>query len=113
MQDWKWALTPTHAGLVRTIEQMSCGLLVEDEKGNILYVNQRILEWSGYQVHDLQGCPVEKLVPPELHGFWRPSVIAPTRAISARASVLSNVETDEPSRSPCPHREPTPRTASA
>jgi PAS domain S-box-containing protein len=67
MPDWKWAITPTHAGLVRTIEQMSCGLIVEDEQGKILYVNKRILEWSGYQVHELEGKPVEILVPPELH----------------------------------------------
>jgi len=67
MPDWKWAITPTHAGLVRTIEQMSCGLIIENEKGEILYVNQRILEWSGYGVHELEGKPVELLVPPELH----------------------------------------------
>ena len=65
--DWEWAIAPTHAGLVRTIEQMSCGLVVEDEKGCILYVNQRILEWSGHEVHELEGSPVEILVPQELH----------------------------------------------
>jgi PAS domain S-box-containing protein len=67
MPDWKWAITPTHAGLVRTIEQMSCGLTVEDEKGKILYANQRVLEWSGYDVSELEGRPIEVLVPPELH----------------------------------------------
>ncbi len=67
MPDWKWTLTPTRAGLVRTIEQMVCGIIVEDEKGNILYVNQRILEWSGCQVRELEGKAVETLVPPELH----------------------------------------------
>ena len=67
MPDWKWALTPTRDGLVRAIEQMNCGLIVEDRKGSIVYVNQRILEWSGYQVHELEGLPVETLVPPELH----------------------------------------------
>lgn len=67
MPDWKWAITPTHRGLIRLIEQMSCGLIVEDEKGTILYVNHRILEWSGHDVKDLEGNPVEMLVPPELH----------------------------------------------
>ena len=52
---------------MRTIEQMNCGVTVEDEKGNILYVNHRILEWSGYQVHELEGKPIETLVPLELH----------------------------------------------
>jgi PAS domain S-box-containing protein len=46
---------------------MNCGLIVEDETGNIVYVNQRILEWSGYQVDELEGRHVKTLVPPELH----------------------------------------------
>jgi len=71
MSDWKWAINPTYQGLVRTIEQMSCGLVIEDEKGNILYVNKRILEWSGHEVHELEGKPAEILVPPELHEALR------------------------------------------
>lgn len=65
--DWKWALEPTRDGLVRAIEQMNCGLIFEDAKGSIVYINQRILEWSGYQVDEIEGMPVEMLVPPELH----------------------------------------------
>jgi PAS domain S-box-containing protein len=65
--DWKWANTPTLQGVVRLIEQLNCGLIVEDEKGAIRYVNQRILKWSGYSVEDLEGNPVEMLIPEELH----------------------------------------------
>jgi PAS domain S-box-containing protein len=67
MPEWNWSLIPTREGLVRTIEEMVCGLLVEDDKGNILYVNERILEWAGCQASDLEGKPVETLVPQELH----------------------------------------------
>lgn len=67
MPDWKWAITPTHEGLVQVIQEISCGILVEDEKGCIVYANHRILEWSGYEVGELEGKPVEILVPDELH----------------------------------------------
>jgi PAS domain S-box-containing protein len=67
MPDWKWAIAPTHEGLVQVIQEMSCGFLVEDEKGHIVYANRRILEWSGFDVTDLEGQPVEILVPEELH----------------------------------------------
>ena len=66
MASWKWAISPTHAGLLRTIEELSCGLTVEDEKGAILYANERILEWSGYEVSELEGKPISMLVPAEL-----------------------------------------------
>lgn len=67
MADWKWDISPTHSALVRTIEELVCGLILEDEKGKIRYVNQRVLEWSGYQVSELEGQPVGRLVPAELH----------------------------------------------
>lgn len=67
MADWKWDISPTHSALVRTIEELVCGLILEDEKGKIRYVNQRVLEWSGYQVSELEGQPVGILVPAELH----------------------------------------------
>ncbi len=67
MADWKWSIQPTHAGLIRTIEQLNCGLMVEDADGVVLYANQRVLEWSGYEVGELEGEQVSKLVPLELH----------------------------------------------
>jgi PAS domain S-box-containing protein len=69
MPDWKWSLRPTFEGLVRTVQEMACGIIVEDEDAKILYVNQRILEWSGHLVEDLEGRSVNILVPPELHTF--------------------------------------------
>lgn len=66
MPDWKWALRPTFEGLTRAIQQMACGITVEDDQGILLYVNERILEWSGYTVPELEGKPVAMLVPEEL-----------------------------------------------
>ena len=51
---------------MQVIQEMSCGIVVEDPKGHIVYANRRILEWSGYEVSDLEGKPVEMLVPEEV-----------------------------------------------
>ena len=67
MSDWKWVVAPTQANLLRVIEQLSCGLTIEDETGCIIYANERVLEWSQYRVEELEGQPVEILVPDELH----------------------------------------------
>jgi PAS domain S-box-containing protein len=67
MTVWKWSDEPSYAMLARTIEEMSCGLIVENAAGEILYANDRILEWSGYEVAELEGEPVALLVPKELH----------------------------------------------
>jgi PAS domain S-box-containing protein len=66
MPDWKWSLEPTYKGLRRTIEKMAIGLLVEDEAGAILYANERVLEWTGYAVNELESQPVSNLLPEEL-----------------------------------------------
>jgi PAS domain S-box-containing protein len=66
MPDWKWSLEPTFVGMRRAIETMGCGVIVEDVTGTILYVNQRVLEWTGYDVPELDGLPVEQLIPEEL-----------------------------------------------
>ena len=67
MSDWKWAIDPTRDALARTIEQMSAGVIVEDQKGRIIYANERILEWSGYRIDELEGQPSEITVATELH----------------------------------------------
>jgi len=66
MPGWEWSATPTYAVLIRVIEEMNCGLLVEDEEGHVIYANKRLVEWSGFEVSELEGAPVSSLVPPEL-----------------------------------------------
>ena len=63
---WEWSKLPTYEGMLQAIEWMNCGMLVHDEDGHVLYGNQRILEWSGYSPDDLEGAPVDVLIPEEL-----------------------------------------------
>jgi len=51
------------------IETMNCGLVAEDAAGTIVFVNQKMLAWLGYEGNELLGQQVELLVPPELHQF--------------------------------------------
>jgi PAS domain S-box-containing protein len=67
MPDWKWSVHPTYKGLIRAIEDMNCGMLVESGDGYILYANKRIIEWSGYTIEELEGASTKILIPPELH----------------------------------------------
>ncbi len=67
MSDWKWSISPTHEGMVRAIETMNCGLVVEDERGVILYANRRLLEWSGYEVEEIEGQHLSIFLPKEMH----------------------------------------------
>jgi PAS domain S-box-containing protein len=48
------------------IETMHCGLVAEDLDGRVLFVNQRLLDWLGYERDELVGHPMTRLLPPEL-----------------------------------------------
>jgi PAS domain S-box-containing protein len=48
------------------IETMNCGLLAEDLDGTIVFANQKLLEWLGYERDEVIGQPVFMLVPFEL-----------------------------------------------
>lgn len=67
MPVWQWSIHPTYEGLIRVIEEMNCGLIFETAEGLIVYANQQVLEWSGYEARDLEGAPTAILLPEELH----------------------------------------------
>jgi len=71
MENWQWELYPTLEGALIAIDRLGCGILVEDRQGVIHYANQRILELTGYEAKELDGEPIAKLVPDELHDFLR------------------------------------------
>jgi len=51
------------------IATMNCGLVAEDPHGKLVFVNQRLLDWLGYERDELIGRPATVLVPDELHQF--------------------------------------------
>lgn len=69
MEAWHWKLNPTFEGVLLAVDRLACGLVLEDATGHMRYVNQRILELTGYEARELDGQPVAKLVPEELHAF--------------------------------------------
>jgi PAS domain S-box-containing protein len=58
------------------IETMNCGLVAEDTDGNIAFVNQKMLDWLGYERDELMGRHVDMLVPRELHQFMEDDLAA-------------------------------------
>ena len=51
------------------IATMNCGLVAEDPHGTLVFVNQRLLDWLGYEREELIGKSANVLVPDELHQF--------------------------------------------
>jgi PAS domain S-box-containing protein len=51
------------------IATMNCGLVAEDPNGILVFVNQRLLDWLGYERDELVGRSADALVPSELHQF--------------------------------------------
>ncbi len=71
MDTWEWELRPTLEGVMQGIDQLGCGVIVENRDGILRYANRRILELTGYEPADLDGQPIAKLVPEELHEYLR------------------------------------------
>ncbi len=71
MDTWEWELRPTLEGVMQGIDQLGCGVIVENRDGILRYANRRILELTGYEPADLDGQPIAKLVPEELHDYLR------------------------------------------
>ena len=71
MSNWKWDLNPTLEGTLLAVDRLGCGILVEDRDAILHYANRRILELTGYEAEELDGQPVSRLVPEELHGYLK------------------------------------------
>ena len=77
MSNWKWDLNPTLEGTLLAVDRLGCGILVEDRDAILHYANRRILELTGYEAEELDGQPMSKLVPEELHGYLKDEEIPP------------------------------------
>ncbi len=51
------------------IETMHCGLVAEDHRGTLIFANQRLLDWLGYERDEVVGKHIHGLAPGELEPF--------------------------------------------
>jgi PAS domain S-box-containing protein len=61
--------TPLHLStreLARAVDRINCGVMARDRDSRILYANDRLHRWLGYEREELVGKPVSSLVPEEL-----------------------------------------------
>ncbi len=63
----KHELRRWHKQLSNAVETMNCGFLVRTKDGRIVYVNDCLLGWLGYERREVEDKPIENLVPSELH----------------------------------------------
>jgi len=59
-------LEPRHRDLASAIDQVNCGLIGRDKSGTIVFANEIISGWLGYEPDELVGLSLGKLIPEEL-----------------------------------------------
>jgi PAS domain S-box-containing protein len=59
-------LEPHHRNLASAIDQINCGLIGRDKGGTIVFANEILTRWLGYEPGELIGLSIEKLIPEEL-----------------------------------------------
>lgn len=52
------------------IDTMNCGLVAENVEQCVVFVNQRLLDWLGYERNEVEGQPLDMLVPSELRELF-------------------------------------------
>jgi PAS domain S-box-containing protein len=55
-----------HRDLASAIDRMNCGLIGRDKSGAIVFANEIIEGWLGYESDELVGLSLERLIPEEL-----------------------------------------------
>ncbi len=58
------------------IDDMSFGLFARDPEGRLVFVNEALLRWTGYEYTELEGRPSEVLAPEELRDHVREERVA-------------------------------------
>jgi PAS domain S-box-containing protein len=59
-------LEPHHRDFASAIDQVNCGLIGRDKSGTIVFVNEIMSGWLGYEPDELVGLSLGKLIPEEL-----------------------------------------------
>jgi PAS domain S-box-containing protein len=59
-------LEPKHQDLATAIEQVNCGMIGRDKAGTIVFANEIMSGWLGYEVDELIGISLGRLIPEEL-----------------------------------------------
>lgn len=62
-----WSIQPSYQELFNLVETLNAGLTIYAPAGEILFANERVLEWTGYTAEELDGQHAAILVPSELH----------------------------------------------
>lgn len=75
------------AEIARVLADMNCGVVRRDRDGLLVYVNERMASWLGYEPEELVGRPAEFVGPPEVRPLIRSEMEA-TEQGDGRARVV-------------------------
>jgi PAS domain S-box-containing protein len=73
--------------IARVLADMNCGVVRRDPEGRLVYVNERMASWLGYEPEELLGRPAEFVGPPEVQPLIRGEMDA-TEQGDGRARVV-------------------------
>ena len=62
----EWAIQPSYDELTQALETLNAGLLVRTASRQIIFANERLLEWLGYTPAELDGQDILLCIPEEL-----------------------------------------------
>ncbi len=65
-KDGPWSIQPTYSQILGVLDTMNAGLLVRTVEGQIIFANDRMLNWLGYSPAELEAMNVRELLPDEL-----------------------------------------------
>ena len=49
--------------MIKVMDNINCGLICSDDQSQIVFLNEQLLGWLGLSSKDVEGQPVESLVP--------------------------------------------------
>ena len=59
-------LAPPDLRFLNSFDKLNCGLVASTAEGVVILINQKLLNWLGYEEEEVLGRPAEEFVPPEL-----------------------------------------------
>ncbi len=72
--------------LLDLVDSLNCGMVARGPERTILFVNERIRQWLGYEEGELIGKPLEIGLPDELHDLARAEFLAVENSVPMLAA---------------------------
>ena len=62
-EEGDWSIHPNYGQIRNVLDTLNAGVLVRTLEGQILFANERMLQWVGYSPKELDGQNIRILIP--------------------------------------------------